>query len=330
MRIIRLLTVLIVCLIMPAAAGAATDIKVNFYNSIVTGPDGKTGTGTIRYMSLGAPSVSFGDNNELGTARIAGNEGVDVPVYPGSRIKIELPLGTCYMQAPDDQNFRNFVEWPEFVDGHKNQIRDVRFISGTPRSITVEVSSIDKGDISVLDFVFNKENLSKIRVSKLLESGQESLINPGWYVTRLEFFRMLGYVTEPFPASSLKNAGENHLFFNQYNDIHGLAGQDADRISPLADNGIILGYPGGWLMPFYLITRAEAVSATANFLPPLKEGNSFKDELPLWAKENIDSAKAYGVVAGYPDGTFRPEQFITKMEAVQLLQRMLESYNTGK
>lgn len=290
-RILQVLAVLIVCLVLPAAAWAETDLKLKIYKSIVTGPDGTTGSGTTIDKALGSPSVSFGDNMSLGTTRITGKEGVAIPVYPGSTVKVVLPLGLCYMMTPNEENYKDYVKWPESVNGLKNQIRDVKFISGTPRSITVEVSGIDKGDIAALDFVFEKEGMSRVRVSRLVESVEEYLTNPDWYITRLEFFRLLADVVEPYAGSKTKNDVIPSPV-EKFNDMHYLAKKDIRKIDLLVESGIVRGYPGGWLLPFNLITGAETVAVTRNI---------FKDEMYT-------------------------EKFVTRKEALSLLQKLLESY----
>jgi hypothetical protein len=43
-----------------------------------------------------------------------------------------------------------------------------------------------------------------------------------------------------------------------------------------------------------------------------------------WAEELIASAYTAGWVTGYPDGTFRPDQHITRAEVMTLVNRVLE------
>lgn len=41
-----------------------------------------------------------------------------------------------------------------------------------------------------------------------------------------------------------------------------------------------------------------------------------------WAKTSIDKAKAAGIMAGYPDGTFKPDQAVTRAELAVILDRL--------
>ena len=55
----------------------------------------------------------------------------------------------------------------------------------------------------------------------------------------------------------------------------------------------------------------------------------YKEEEPVktdydkhWAREDIDWAKEKGIAKGYPDGTFHPDEPITRAEAVVMLRRL--------
>lgn len=50
----------------------------------------------------------------------------------------------------------------------------------------------------------------------------------------------------------------------------------------------------------------------------------------MWYASYIDRAVRYGLINGYEDGTFRPEQYITRAEAVVMTNRMLaRNYKTA-
>ncbi|WP_422698352.1 S-layer homology domain-containing protein [Desulfotomaculum nigrificans] len=325
-----LVVVLLLWLAIPAASWAETDIKIS-----VSDPDKKDQAdyiGTTVNKVLDTPTVSFGENRVLGTLRITGKEGIDTPIKPGNKVKVSLPVGLSYMQVPNAQNYKNYVQWPEKVDGLKNQIVDgsdipgVKFIAGTPRSITVEIGNVDyTGKTLALDFVFNKENFSTVRVTKLIEVAEDYKRHPNEGVTRLEFAKMLADVTVPFSSSASLTEEEQHLV-EKFTDLPALTTRDKKNLSRLVKSGIIAGYPGGLFKPDKNITRAEAAVMVGRILPESKKKAVFKDNIPAWALESINNAKVYGLVVGYPDGTFRPDQLITKSEAVEILQRVLESY----
>ena len=73
------------------------------------------------------------------------------------------------------------------------------------------------------------------------------------------------------------------------------------------------------------ITRVEAAVMASKALALFKEHqpldlsvfNDAKD-IPDWSRNSL----AKGVIAGYPDGTFRPDEFLTRAEALTVLKRV--------
>lgn len=98
----------------------------------------------------------------------------------------------------------------------------------------------------------------------------------------------------------------------------------AKHIATLAQGGILTGYPDGTFGPENYITRAELAVIASRFdeLTPLDE-DRFSDVKGHWAEQYINSAAAKGWVEGYPDGTFQPDNYITRAEFVTLVNRIL-------
>ncbi len=96
------------------------------------------------------------------------------------------------------------------------------------------------------------------------------------------------------------------------------------QISTLAAVGIITGYPDGTFRPGNTITRAELATIASKFdeLSPF-EANNFSDIAGHWANQYINSASQKGWVSGYEDGTFKPEQAITRAEFMTLVNNVL-------
>lgn len=96
-------------------------------------------------------------------------------------------------------------------------------------------------------------------------------------------------------------------------------------VSSLTSAGILAGYPDGTFGPDKPITRAEFASIAMRFVKASVPGGAdrFSDIAESWAREEINAAAALGIVSGYPDGTFRPQQPITRAEAVTLVNGLL-------
>lgn len=84
----------------------------------------------------------------------------------------------------------------------------------------------------------------------------------------------------------------------------------------LYKEGIMKGYLSGELKPFQLITREEAVILLVNAIGlPLQSSTPFKDvDLKSVAAGHIGAAVEYDIINGFPDGTFRPKQAVTRAE----------------
>ncbi len=92
-----------------------------------------------------------------------------------------------------------------------------------------------------------------------------------------------------------------------------------------------------YLEPKRPITRAEAAAMIARMLDGLQAADSsaasFKDEqqLPAWAADAIRRLHNAGILNGYEDGTFRPQQAITREEAAVMVLGILDwLYEEGK
>ena len=95
-------------------------------------------------------------------------------------------------------------------------------------------------------------------------------------------------------------------------------------ISTLSSMGIVKGNPDGTFDPDAPITRAEFAAIAARFDDKNTNTTSnFSDIASHWAKDEIGVAANKGWINGYPDSTFRPDQYITRAEAMTLVNRVL-------
>lgn len=92
--------------------------------------------------------------------------------------------------------------------------------------------------------------------------------------------------------------------------------------------GIVTGYPDGTFIPNGSITRAEMAAIAARFVEsqgtPAIANKNFSDTQGHWAADYIRTAASVGWIEGYEDGSFRPEQNITRAEFMAMANRMLE------
>ena len=88
---------------------------------------------------------------------------------------------------------------------------------------------------------------------------------------------------------------------------------------------LLAGYPDGTFRPDASITRAEG--ATLLHRATTMYGYYVRDDIftdvDMWAKQSIYELAAAGVVKGYPDGTFRPNNTVTRAEFIAMLMRVI-------
>ena len=113
---------------------------------------------------------------------------------------------------------------------------------------------------------------------------------------------------------------------NDYTDVPADAWYN-NAVSTLTNAGIIDGYEDGTFKPDGNITRAEFATIAVRFFEATYDGEDlFSDIAGHWAQDYINEAANAGIVDGYPDGTFRPQQYITRAEAMTMVNRTIDRH----
>ena len=146
----------------------------------------------------------------------------------------------------------------------------------------------------------------------------DSTVRPQNGITRAEvatiFFRLL--TDETRNANSTKS--------NSYSDVAEGAWYN-HAVSTLSAMGIVKGDSNGKFNPNAPITRAEFAAIAARFDDKANTtAVDFSDIASHWAKDEISAAANNGWINGYTDGTFRPNNKITRAEAMTLVNRVLK------
>ncbi|WP_223192667.1 X2-like carbohydrate binding domain-containing protein [Paenibacillus sedimenti] len=100
-------------------------------------------------------------------------------------------------------------------------------------------------------------------------------------------------------------------------------------ICKAASEGIVQGVSAFSFHPDVAVTRAEFVTMLIRSMQGLSTAttaHSFTDQadIPNWAQQAIHYAVTHGIVDGYPDGTFRPQNTLSRMEVAALIARALK------
>ncbi len=92
------------------------------------------------------------------------------------------------------------------------------------------------------------------------------------------------------------------------------------------DKGILKGYTDGSVKPDDPITRAEFTALANKVFGFTHEAGITYSDVPYhsWYQHEISKGTAAGYIKGYENGTFKPNQPITREEAAVMLDRMLQ------
>lgn len=142
-------------------------------------------------------------------------------------------------------------------------------------------------------------------------------VRPQNSITRAEvasiFFRLL--------EDDVRDA--NYTRENSFTDVSSDAWY-CSAVSTLSAMGILSGYPDAAFRPNASITRAEFAAIATRFdADGNKTPASFDDIANHWAKDEIAVAANNDWVNGYEDGSFRPQNNITRAETMSLVNRVL-------
>ena len=147
----------------------------------------------------------------------------------------------------------------------------------------------------------------------------DGTVRPNGRITRAEvatiFFRLLTDDTRQRNWSSENN----------FSDV------SADKwynnaVSTLCHMGVLGGYSDGSFRPNAPITRAEFAKIAVSFaqINGFSEYGYFTDvDSSDWYAPYVDAAKSVGLIEGYSDGSFKPENKITRAEACTIVNRVL-------
>lgn len=103
----------------------------------------------------------------------------------------------------------------------------------------------------------------------------------------------------------------------------------AKQITDWTSKGLVGGYPDGTFKPNNKITRAEFIALVNRAFGYTKISSfSFSDVAEKdWYASEIAKAKAVGYIGGYPDGTIKPNNPISRQEVAAILTKILKPQN---
>ncbi len=99
-------------------------------------------------------------------------------------------------------------------------------------------------------------------------------------------------------------------------------------VQDIAKAGITTGYPDGTYKPSALVTRAQMATFIARALklniPNQCNSSPFYDvDTNTWYCKYVEAIKSAGITTGYPDGSYKPDGYVTRAEMAAFLVKAL-------
>ncbi|MBN6186365.1 S-layer homology domain-containing protein [Aneurinibacillus sp. BA2021] len=160
----------------------------------------------------------------------------------------------------------------------------------------------------------------EVQHNKYMNGYPDGTFRPDQPITRAEIAAILAAMTKPEDVNT-----ENRKGSTIYKDVFS-AHWAAEPIRLLSNLHIVQGYTDGTFKPNQPITRAEMASLLVRWQKIKVEAvpiNHVKDIQDHWAKDDIAALYKRKWMHGYPDGTFKPNQHMTRAETVTVINQIL-------
>jgi hypothetical protein len=154
------------------------------------------------------------------------------------------------------------------------------------------------------------ESIYKVAAAGIAEGYDDGTFRPNNGVTRAQMASFLTRALQlPLPDTV------------PFSDV---SGPHAAAIAAVADAGIAFGYSDGTYRPGETVTRAQMASFLARALGvDPASGHGFSDIADSVHSDAIASVAEAGIAEGYSDGTYRPNQTVTRAQMASFLARAL-------
>lgn len=211
---------------------------------------------------------------------------------------------------------------------------DKIIVSGTADTNTwISIKMVDsEGDIVVFDAVKSKDDGSYSYTCQVPSIPKDTLTVVAGYGSNVaaKELKVQTSVNNGDDDNDGDNNGHSHGSGEGSISIPGTASPSSDiaghwaeeNIQQLKAKGAITGYPDGSFKPDHHITRAEFVTVLVKaYGMPAAAGKVFSDTANHWARDYIATAYRAGIVTGYSESGFGPNDLITREQMVVMVAK---------
>ena len=183
--------------------------------------------------------------------------------------------------------------------------------------ISSEYVNAERKNFTDISGHYAEKHIKKLFSYGIANGYEDGTYRPDANITRAEFAAL--------SASALEKIGYTLKKSQKFADMSGHWAESA--VAKLVACGIVNGYDDGTFKPEQKITRGQAAIIASNVLSycgvAMRNGNGYPDTVSHYAEKYIKNLQAYGVVNGYEDGTFKPDEEITRGQAAMYVANCL-------
>ncbi len=174
---------------------------------------------------------------------------------------------------------------------------------------------------------WGKDYVGALTASGVLTGYGDGTFMPNMGVTREEIAviltRALGLETAASVAAT-----------TNFTDRSYISEWAIDAVNVMVRRGVFEGYDDGSFKPQQVISREEMVAVIirtfSNEIGRSALTYTDADTVSEWAREYLEKATGLSLVEGYPDGSFRPRQTITRAEAAKVMYNYMHYAGLNK
>ncbi|MGE5701090.1 MAG: S-layer homology domain-containing protein, partial [Clostridia bacterium] len=236
--------------------------------------------------------------------------------YSNQPTKVMFPLQDVNMPTPEALRafLASLAVYVEHTDGEKElKTGEIKYDEhGNPAGIEIEINKFSTFTILSL-----KGKQEHVEHAAYMTGYPDRTFQPNRVMTRAEIAAVLSHMLQ---EAGQQQAADGTAVFQDVQANHWAA----QAIQQVYSAGLMNGDGNGLFHPNAKVTRAEMATIFVKFKKLSTSGNNlqFADTQGHWAAASIAAAVEQGMMKGYADGSFRPNQGLTRAEAATLFNRL--------
>ncbi|SDF44722.1 Legume lectin domain-containing protein [Fontibacillus panacisegetis] len=284
----------------------APEIAVNLQSDRTIHPESGKGTVDVLYKNISDVEL------KQGQIRVTLPDGVKVLDAAGGEILAGVIVWNIKdLKANTSGSFKIVLQWPLLADGQQELNVTLKGEFADKQGIV----SNAQGSASSIKLLVYSDRAGNLKHQRYILGYPDGTFKSERYLNRAELAAIIARLI-----------GEYGVESKSYSDVS-TSSWAYDYINTVTKHDIFEGGTDGKFRPNDPVSRGELAAVMARYLK-LETGKPLELHYTdvtsdYWATSAIESLYRNGMIAGYPDGSFKPSNSIIRSEAVTLINRML-------